>query len=199
MTTFMAFPKIARLNREIVVTEKLDGTNAQIEINDTGDEIVSAGSRNRYITPEMDNHGFARWVAANRDELLKLGPGRHYGEWWGSGIQHGYGLTKGEKRFSLFNVARWGDGETRPACCGVVPTLYRGMFSQAAIDEALERLRTQGSVAAPGWMKPEGLIVYHTASGTLYKVTLENDASPKSAYDAKHAAAIAAGLTIKAA
>ncbi|AXQ69771.1 RNA ligase [Caulobacter phage CcrSC] len=191
MTTFVAFPKIARLNREIVITEKLDGTNAQVEINDAGDDIVSAGSRNRYITPEMDNHGFARWVRDNRDELIKLGPGRHYGEWWGNGIQHGYGLGKGDKRFSLFNVGRWEDPATRPACCGVVPVLYRGPFSEAAIQDAVERLRTEGSMAAPGWMRPEGVIVYHTAAGTLFKVTLEKDAAPKSTYDAEHAARIA--------
>jgi hypothetical protein len=61
----------------------------------------------------------------HRDDLLTLGPGRHFGEWWGAGIQRRYGLT--EKRFSLFNVTRW--GEARPACCHVVPTLYRGPFS----------------------------------------------------------------------
>jgi hypothetical protein len=79
-------------------------------------------SRSRWITPDDDNFGFAAWVEANRDELLTLGPGRHFGEWWGSGIQRGYGLPKGEKRFSLFNVSRW--GESRPACCHVVPVLY---------------------------------------------------------------------------
>ncbi len=61
------------------------------------------GSRTRWITAQDDNHGFARWVEGNKQELLKLGAGRHFGEWWGSGIQRGYGLQKGEKRFSLFN------------------------------------------------------------------------------------------------
>ena len=51
--------------------------------------------------------GFARWVETNRERLITLlGPGLHFGEWWGSGIQRGYGLTKGDKRFSLFNVER---------------------------------------------------------------------------------------------
>lgn len=40
---------------------------------------------------------------------------------------------------------------------------------------ALEQLRTRGSVAAPGFMKPEGVVVFHTASQQLFKVTLEND------------------------
>jgi hypothetical protein len=30
-------------------------------------------------------------------------------------------------------------------------------------------------------MKPEGIVVYHTASRSLFKVTLEKDESPKGA------------------
>ena len=114
---FVEFPKMPRLSREIIVTEKIDGTNAQVYIGDDG--TILAGSRTRWITPENDNFGFAAWVRDNTDELLKLGPGSHFGEWWGAGIQRRYGLN--EKRFSLFNVARW--GEERPACCSVVPVL----------------------------------------------------------------------------
>ena len=179
MTEFVGFPKIARLYREIIVTEKLDGTNAQVVVNDTGDDLFAC-SRNRIITTADDNHGFARWVEENREELLRLGPGRHFGEWWGSGIQHGYGLPKGEKRFSLFNVSRWGDDETRPACCHVVPTLYRGVFSEAAIQSALQTLETQGSIASPGCMKPEGIVVYHVAGNDLYKITFNGDGAEKS-------------------
>ena len=99
MNTFEAFPKIARLSREIVITEKIDGTNAQIYITEDGK--IQAGSRNRIITPEQDNFGFARWVEENHEDLLLLGEGRHFGEWWGQGIQRRYNLE--EKRFSLFN------------------------------------------------------------------------------------------------
>lgn len=42
---FNGFPKIARLSRECVITEKIDGTNAQIFITDYGD--IYFGSRNR--------------------------------------------------------------------------------------------------------------------------------------------------------
>lgn len=94
---FEEFQKIPRLKREIVVTEKVDGTNAQIalvEINgktdgtdnytaeqlemhradpyclhilpgaSDGDSALAlyAGSRNRWLTLESDNFGFARWV-----------------------------------------------------------------------------------------------------------------------------------------
>lgn len=173
---FEPFQKIPRLNREVVVTEKIDGTNALVYIED---DFVTMhfGSRSRWITPASDNFGFAAWCEKNREELLKLGPGHHFGEWWGAGIQSRYGLT--EKRFSLFNVAKWSDPEVRPACCHVVPVLSRGMDIRSAVEEGLQILREKGSIAAPGFMSPEGVVAYHTASGHLYKVTLKGDESPK--------------------
>ena len=173
---FKAFDKIARLNREVIVTEKIDGTNALVWVSDDGTEI-RAGSRSRWIAVGDDNFAFAGWVEKNRDELLRLGPGYHYGEWWGAGIQRRYGLT--EKRFSLFNVSRWSDDATRPACCHVVPVLARGLDIRATTDEAMATLRENGSIAAPGFDKPEGVVVFHTASGQLFKVTLEKDEAPK--------------------
>lgn len=176
---FAEFPKMARFAREIIVTEKIDGTNAQIWISDDGAEIL-AGSRSRWIRIGDDNFGFASWVERHRDDLLTLGPGRHFGEWWGSGIQRGYGLERGEKRFSLFNVTRWEVDGVRPACCSVVPTLYRGPFDQEAIDRALDGLAEHGSVAAPGFMNPEGVVVFHTAGNVGFKRTIEKDDQPKS-------------------
>lgn len=174
---FVAFPKIARLKRTCVITEKIDGTNAQIWIDDDGNFMV--GSRSRWINPKDDNFGFARWAQENEDELRKLGPGHHYGEWWGSGIQRGYGLEKGEKRLSLFNAERWRDPVMLPACCSVVPVLYRGEFSTGAIDDTLATLASGGSMASPGFMKPEGIIVWHTTARQMFKVTLEKDEEPK--------------------
>lgn len=172
---FIGFPKIPRLNRDIVITEKVDGTNASIYIHEDG--TFKAGSRNRWITSADDNYGFAKWAEDNKEELLKLGHGHHFGEWWGKGIQHGYGLS--ERRFSLFNTAKWSDPAIRPACCHVVPVLYQGPFSQSAIDRAIDSLKRYGSFAAQGFMKPEGIIVYHTAANRMFKVTLENDEKPK--------------------
>lgn len=188
---FEGFPKMARLSREVVITEKIDGTNAQLLITEAG--LIWVGSRTRWITPADDNFGFARWVEENRDELLKLGPGRHFGEWWGQGIQRGYGRSKGEKLFSLFNTSRWKDQHTEidtslilpkgqnwaPRCCRVVPELYRGMFSYIAVYDALERLKEYGSVASPGFKTPEGVVVYHTAANFCFKKTIKNDEVPK--------------------
>ena len=174
---FIEFPKIARYSREVVVTEKIDGTNAQIYINDTMTEVF-AGSRSRWIDPTADNFGFAQWVAEHKEELLKLGPGSHFGEWWGAGIQRRYDLK--EKRFSLFNTYRWSDEATRPACCGVVPVLWRGPFDQLDVNKLIEQLKEGGSVASPGFMKPEGIVVFHTAAQWMLKKTIEKDDAPKS-------------------
>ncbi len=181
---FQPFRSIPRLSRAYVVTEKIDGTNAQVYVGEDG--TVMAGSRNRWLTPESDNFGFARWVKDHEDELRTgLGPGNHFGEWWGAGIQRRYSMT--EKRFSLFNVSRWGDEpardtvkypeHTRPACCHAVPYLGGGpLFDTAHIDDILNRLKEHGSFAAPGFMNPEGIVVLHEHSRTLFKKTLDGDA-----------------------
>lgn len=187
---FRPFAKIPRLSREMIITEKIDGTNGviaiwnyadvtdshmgMIEVESNGEKYVMlAGSRNKWISTIEDNAGFAKWAKEHAQELLGLGVGFHYGEWWGSGIQRGYNLK--EKRFSLFNVSRWSDDSVRPACCGVVPTLYAGLFDTAKIDETLLELATSGSKASPGFMRPEGVVIFHTAGGYLFKKTIEKD------------------------
>lgn len=170
---FPAFQKIPRLKRGCIISEKIDGTNALVSVSEDG--TVRAGSRSRWITPAADNFGFARWVEEKTEELRELGPGLHYGEWYGAGIQRRYGLD--HKRFALFNSGRWAD--VRPACCDVVPVVYAGDFTTDAVDAALAKLAAEGSVAVPGFAKPEGVVVYLPASGHLYKVLIENDAEPK--------------------
>jgi RNA ligase len=171
---FETFPKIPRLKRDCIITEKLDGTNAQIFIAEDGD--IFAGSRNRWIVPEDDNYDFAKWVDGNKAELTSLGPGRHFGEWWGLGIQRSYGMQ--EKVFSLFNVSRWA-GADLPCGIRIVPELYCGEFSSTAVNDAIYSLRVSGSMAAPGFMRPEGVVVYQVAARQLFKVTLEKDEKPK--------------------
>ena len=209
---FEGFNKIPRLNRNMVVTEKIDGTNAAIVIEPLEHEgdydestvtvvtqdwttkkwvAIYCQSRKRIIKPGDDNFGFAAWVSANAIELTKLGEGRHFGEWWGGGIQRGYGLQGGgepDRRFSLFNVKRWSDsacaahGYERPACVEVVPVLEEYAFDQNRIATVLNTLREGGSKAAPGFMDPEGVVVYHVAARQMFKVTLEDDAKPKGAH-----------------
>lgn len=206
MIEFTTFPKIARLSRDIVITEKIDGTNGQIAIFDSRDlneETLSsvktlavgckhlddyswfmlAGSRSRWLTLDNDNFNFAKWVHANQDNLFSLGVGRHFGEWWGNGIQRGYGLPSGDKRFSLFNVAKWSDDLKRPRGCEVVPVLYEGIFDTNSIHTVMAYLKMCGSRVVPGFMNPEGIVIYHKASGQLFKKTIENDEAPKSAVE----------------
>lgn len=175
-TPFVDFQKLPRLTRDCVVTEKIDGTNAQIYIGEDGE--FRCGSRNRWISPGDDNFGFAHWAHEHKEELMLLGPGRHFGEWWGGKIGRGYGVSGLDKRFSLFNVGRW-DADNVPACCRVVPILGVGTFGDSFIDATLATLRNIGSIAEPGYKNPEGIVVFHRASGQLFKKTLDNDALPK--------------------
>ena len=197
---FTEFPKMARLSREVIVTEKIDGTNAQVAVVELdgysapgavweGDGLaIYAGSRTRWITPEADNFGFAAWVRDNAEELATLGPGKHFGEWWGAGIQRRYGLT--DKRFSLFNVGRWYDpkdcageeieGRTAvPECCHVVPMRVKGPNEPGVIEATLKLLAERGSYAAPGFMDPEGVVLFHIAGGVGFKKTIKKDEVPK--------------------
>lgn len=180
---FKAFEKIPRLTRDMIITEKIDGTNGLIFVGEFDQEPFLVGSRSRWITPgkSTDNSGFAAWAYEHKDELIAgLGPGFHYGEWWGKGIQRNYGLE--ERRFSLFNVSRWSDDTVRPSCCHVVPTLtdFSGtIFDTALVNSVLEDLKQHGSYAAPGFMNPEGIIVFHVASGHLFKKTIEKDSEHK--------------------
>lgn len=177
--TFTPYPKTERLKRMFcTITEKIDGTNAQLTVQDG--EIISVGSRKREIFPgkATDNYGFAGWVERNTEELLKLGDGLHYGEWYGNGIQSGYGMS--EKRFALFNPLRYakardarleGAENAFPDCVHLVPVLYVGQFSLEAVEKCMTDLREHGSrvgVAA----KSEGIII--DIMGTRYKETFEH-------------------------
>jgi hypothetical protein len=223
------FRPIPRLHRKVVLTEKINGTNGLIEITrfdstwdialtdvfpngryvkaeDGSTYVVRAGSRNRWLTRDNDNFGFAAWVLDNADALVGLGEGRHYGEWFGKGIQSGYGLD--EKRFALFNVNRWYDAKdpeitddssqginerflrTFPKAAPapslstltVVPVIsvIDGRHLNYAVDDALHTLESEGSFIAPGFRDPEGVVVWHDAAGAFFKATIKNDEAPKS-------------------
>lgn len=202
---FKAWPKTPRLFREIVITEKIDGTNSaviiqEIEEYDEPSELrlaalerdgkyyeVAAQSRNRLITPgkATDNYGFAGWVQKNAEELFDLlGPGRHYGEWWGKGIQKRYqNAHPGLRGFALFNTEKhkdlhvWlpGDGDI-DVLVEPVHVLYQGPYSEEKIRATLEQLKKYGSWTSP-LDSAEGIVIFHTQSRQTYKVTLDgNDA-----------------------
>ena len=164
---FKAWPKIPRGNGEgIVITEKLDGTNACVIVEN--DQVIGIQSRKRLITPEDDNYGFARWVRDNEEELVKLGDGYHYGEWVGLGIQ-GNPHCLHEKQFHLFNSGRWSNPETRPVCCHCVKVLFTGQSTPENIDLTLEDLWED----ALGEYVPEGIVVFFQRSQRLEKHTFK--------------------------
>ena len=172
---FKGFSKIPRLSRDCVITEKIDGTNAQICITEDGQ--ILAGSRTRWITSgkQTDNFGFAAWVEEHKEELKVLGVGRHYGEWYGQGIQRNYGLE--EKRFAMFHGPK--HGKLPYPLIKLVPVLFEGPFVTSNIHITLTILQIKGSALVPGFMKPEGIIIYHKASGQRFKKTVEGDQEHK--------------------
>jgi hypothetical protein len=200
---FKAWPKTPRLFREIVITEKMDGSNSAVIIQPyEGGEaktdeclaiverggvnyVIAAQSRNRLITPgkAADNYGFAAFVQHNAEALFDLlGPGRHFGEWWGKGIQKRYqNAPPGMKFFALFNVDKHAglhawlpQPNGNQVLVEPVVTLYRGPFSEEAITNQLKILKKQGSLMSPG-DTAEGVVVFHTQSRQTYKVTLDNN------------------------
>lgn len=200
------WPKTPRWNRNLVISEKLDGTNSAVVVIDSSKDplervqcenspfawqtyegfYVAAQSRTRFVSPQQDNAGFGKWVFDNRNMLaLSLGVGTHHGEWWGQNLQRKYNQTR--KNFSLFNISRYEgidfDKDYNLPNVTVVPKLYEGPNSEAAIRTTLAMLESEGSVAAPGFMRPEGIILYHTASRSVYKILLEGDELPKSLHE----------------
>ena len=72
-----------------------------------------------------------------------------------------------------------------PECIGLVPILYRGIFDTAKVDEVLNDLKVNGSYASKGFMRPEGVVVFHIAGNVGFKRTLENDDIPKNQINKK--------------
>lgn len=98
-------------------TVKLHGTCAAISLQ--GNNLVSL-SKERILTPQSDNDGFAAWVESkNKDvwtdifEKVKSGikapvsdsvPITLFGEWCGKGIQKKAAITKCDRMFFIFAV-----------------------------------------------------------------------------------------------
>lgn len=195
---FEKWPSIPRLSKErMTITEKIDGTNAAIVIEpwridaeydmkyvntvsvDGELYFFATQSRSRFITPEDDNFSFAKWAYKNAEGLIEtLGYGKHYGEWWGHGIQRGYDLS--EKRFSLFNAPRWQDEisylypHKLVSQLRTVPLLYTGPFDLDKLAETKNTI-SKGSHASITFKRPEGLVMYLREANTSYKILLEND------------------------
>jgi len=165
---FKAFDKIPRENPlNVTITEKINGTNSCIIIQDG--VIMGVQSRKRFITSDDDNYGFATWVDLNKEELLNLGDGYHYGEWAGLGIQKNPHALETKQLF-LFNTFRWNvNNSNLPKCCQVVPVLFNGELTPQTIPDLLSTLQAD---ALPN-QTPEGVVVYHHAFRKYTKHTIK--------------------------
>jgi hypothetical protein len=202
---FKSFDKISKYSPlKMTITQKIHGSNAQIVIYPKYEDYeetklighdVYVGSRNRWISPGDDNFGFAAYVEANKAEIIeKLGPGTHFGEWAGPGINSGEGLA--EKTFIIFNHKRFPASRPLPPQMRVVPVLYEGVYSEEAINNEFGFLRLHGSHLVPDFMRPEGIVI--EINDKRYKKVFEPEetqwtqgsAGPKppkiDGYDASH-------------
>jgi hypothetical protein len=198
---FKPWSKIFRLYGPAVITEKIDGTNAAVQIKkinisgpiemrptDVLDYDYATGkpgavyrlaaqSRKRIITPGEDNYGFAAWVQNNALALARtLGEGIHFGEWFGLGINRAYGMDS--RAFALFNTRKWADLYYDPkyledgALMSVPILKTTDNFSEDDLLEAVSLLEHQGSQVVEGlFSNPEGVVVYWPQADHMFKYT----------------------------
>lgn len=103
-------------------TVKVHGTNAGL-VRPVGGGDIIAQSREREVSIESDNAGFAFWVEANKDSLQKLfdeiervtnptdGFVQVFGEWAGGNIQSGVGVNGLPKFLMVFGIRISEDAE----------------------------------------------------------------------------------------
>ncbi len=191
---FEEFPKMPKWdNMELVITQKMHGTNACINIYckhcakmghtivigqkcecTTPDYGLICGKRTAWITTQSDNFGFALFCYVNKDELIAfLGPGIHWGEWCGPGINKDAGEGLSVKTLYLFNYWREYDMAIKPKNVEIIPVLYFGKNLPGVIEKTCEKLKVEGSAAVPGYMNPEGVVI--TLNRVRYKKPFNNE------------------------
>ena len=192
---YNSFPSIERLeNIYCIISEKIDGTNGLIEINETN---VRFGSRNRYVFFNDDNAGFAnffrdyeaRFKDAAKDIITDESyPLRIYGEWFGCGIQRNYGLKdKFFMPFHLFYSKKLIEYQIPNI---VTPNImYAGKFSIEVVDACMQQLKLDGSGVVKNYKQPEGIVIFFPKYNFRLKETFDGakwkDALPKSEHDKK--------------
>lgn len=177
----------------VTILERVDGVTAQIDVTPNA---IYPVVNNRIIVPGAgDVFGIAAWLGEHLQELREvLGVGTHTGEWYGAGINRNYGLD--HRRFALYNVERWcrheedvtedmridreygkKAGYIAPETCGgtldVVAEIplypQEGSITVKDVPRALYLLSRDGSYQVPGFMQPEGVLVYHKKAGMYFK------------------------------
>lgn len=205
---FKAFPKVPRLFREVVVTEKIDGTNAQVLIQEILDGVdptshdtiraimpdlrayaIKAGSRSRWLSRTEDNFGFFQFVHENRWALVRaLGTGRHHGEWFGRGIQRGYGMK--HRCFAVFNQdyefepVKDADGNViidKVPCAGrrdaqEQPEFLGNLITMLSLVPKVDSKTDGQPTQLPYGTGPmEGFMLYFPKANVTFKITTDGD------------------------
>lgn len=111
-------------NVKLVGTVKIHGTNGSVVVSRDG--TIYAQSKNRVLSIDSDNHGFAQFVSSYHPLFLNLPliydvfketPDMShiviYGEWCGGNIQKGVGVTGMPKSFVVFGCVGIVNGERR--------------------------------------------------------------------------------------
>lgn len=162
---FKAFKKIPRITNTVCdITEKLDGTNGVIAIQDH--KLVAVGSRSRWLSTKQDNQactdylGFYSWCLepARKSWLERLDDGLYYGEYVGAKIGRTYGLD--HRRLYLFRYDLKEFIEN-PGL-GVYTIPYLGAVTLDTLESAIRALQTELSLKGSnvnGFDRVEGLVI----------------------------------------
>ena len=173
---FKPWPKLGRVNKEtITITEKIDGTNAAIIVENG--KLVGTQSRSRLLSDTEDNHGFHKWAMKNADVFAQLGDGHHFGEWAGKGINKNRMGLDG-KKFFLF--AWYAETKIEHPEIEYVEVLFQGPRSEDNIITTFNRLYAFGYMGEDGvWVEnkrtytPEGIVIYYHNSKHMEKMTID--------------------------
>lgn len=168
---FKKFGKLAHLdNIRVRITQKIDGTNAQIVISPEGELL--ACSKNRVLTEHSDNYNFYKFCMENKQVLIDfLGVGRHYGEWAGPKINSGEGLT--ENTLVLFDYWKYKDQQMPLEQLTHVPILLDQTLDHVLMYDAINTtnrdLQLKGSKLVPGFMDVEGMVLQIGSQSMKYR------------------------------
>lgn len=92
---------------------KLHGTNACVRIESDGK--VTAQKRSSDLGEGHDNYGFKSWVMSHESYFASLADSLFdvyiFGEWAGKGIQDDVAVSQIDKKFYVFTVDKYYDGE----------------------------------------------------------------------------------------
>lgn len=157
------FPTAFRDGEEVVITEKLHGTNSRVGLipTDAGPEWMAGSHGQRRRPPAEGEPPGLYWGPLNEAVRALLASPRFagkptvlFGEIFGAGVQDlHYGLTNGQKAFRAFDLSVNGgylDHDDFMVVCAkfdvaTVPVVYRGPYSPEVVREHTGGLTVLGA------------------------------------------------------